>query len=402
VPWKARTELEERKELIAEWQAGEKNIAELCRRYGISRPTGYKWLKRHAEKGEGGLVELSRAPHYSSQAITDEVREKILTLRHQHPRWGPRKLRACLTRDSGEIRWPAASSIGELLRREGLSRPRRKRNRTVRYSDPLQHAAGANQVWCADFKGWFLCGNGERCDPLTITDAFSRYLLSCRSVAKTDEEHVRAVFETIFRESGMPQAIRTDNGPPFATGAPGGLSRLNIWWMKLGIHHERITPGCPQQNGRHERMHLTLKQETAAPPAGNLRQQQQVFIHFQREYNEKRPHEALQYHTPASLYAVSPRLYPSRLPELRYPSGAIMRAISQDGQFRWINQRVFVSKVLGGEYVGLLPIDEAFYEVYIGTSLLGWFDEAENFFARDPGPPAKREARIEEEGNLQG
>jgi transposase InsO family protein len=382
--------MEERKAFIDDWQAGGESFAELCRSYGISRQTGYKWRERFTAAGEEGLRELSRAPHECRHAIGEGVREQIIALRQQHLHWGPRKLRAYLVEHCGNIGWPAASSIGDLLQREGLVPMRRRRDHTVRYAEPLAHAQEANQVWCADFKGWFVCGNGERCDPLTITDAFSRFLFRCRSVEKSDGPHVHAICEVVFRDYGLPDAIRTDNGPPFATAAPGGLSHLNIWWMRLGIRHERIDPGCPQQNGRHERMHQTLKQETATPPAATRRQQQQAFDRFQQEYNYERPHEALGYRTPASLYVPSSRPYPRRLPELPYPPGAILRLINEDGRFRWINHRIFITKVLGREYVGLIPVAEGFYEVYFGPLLLGWFDAAENYFAPDRGPRHKR------------
>jgi putative transposase len=397
--WKTRTAVESRKVFIEDWQAGEKNFAELCREYGISRQSGYKWVGRFQEQGVQGLEELSRVPHSSPQTMSPEVRERILALREQHPRWGPRKLRAWLTAHAGDVRWPVASSMGALLHREGLTQGRRKRKRTVRYSEPLAHVNNANQVWCADFKGWFSCQDGERCDPLTITDACSRFLLRCRSVEKADGPHVRAIFKSAFQEWGMPEAIRTDNGSPFASTAPGGLSRLNIWWMRLGIRHERIDPGCPQQNGRHERMHSTLKQETAAPPARNLPQQQERFGRFQKEYNQERPHEALDYKTPASVFRASNREFPVRLPELEYPRGAILRKINEDGRLRWTNQRIFVSKVLGGEYVGLQPVDDALYEVYFGGLLLGWFDEVESYFALDPGP---RKVRRKTRSAVQG
>jgi transposase InsO family protein len=384
--------MDERKAFLEGWEKGENSFAELCRQYGISRQTGYKWQARFATGGAAGMQELSRAPHHCPQGIGAEVSRQIIALRQQHPRWGPRKLRAYLVEHGGKLQWPATSSIGDLLRREGLVAARRHRDRTVRYQEPLIHAQAANQVWCGDFKGYFVCGNGERCDPLTITDAFSRFLFRCRSVAKTDGPHVRGVFEAVFREYGLPEAIRTDNGPPFATTAPGGLSRLNIWWMRLGIRHERIEPGCPEQNGRHERMHQTLKQETAMPPAFTRRQQQQALERFQQEYNYERPHEALGYRTPASAYVPSPRPYPARLPEPQYPAGAILRLMDPHGQFRWVNNRVFVTKALGREYIGLVPIAEAFYEVYYGGLLLGWFDEAENYFAADRGPRHRRPA----------
>jgi hypothetical protein len=257
----------------------------------------------------------------------------------------------------------------------------------------LAHAQAPNQVWCADFKGWFVCGDGKRCDPLTISDAYSRYLLRCQAVAKTDGIRARSVFEAVFRECGLPDAIRTDNGAPFAGPTPAGLSRLSMWWIRLGIGHERIEPGCPQQNGRHERMHQTLKQETANPPAANLRRQQRAMLDFQREYNLERPHEALGYQTPGSLYVASARSYPARLPEPEYPAGSTLRSISRDGQMRWTNERVFLSKVLAGEQVGLLQVEDAFYEVYYGPVLLGWYDEAENFFVADAGRPDKQRRR---------
>jgi putative transposase len=394
--WKGRTMLEERRVLIEDWQSGEWSFSELCRRYGISRQTGYKWVQRFAEQGQSGLQELSRAPHNSPQTMCPEVRARVIALREAHPRWGPRKLRVNLSESDTDLQWPATSSIGELLHREGLAHGRRRRQRTVRYSEPLAHANDANRVWCADFKGWFLCGNGERCDPLTISDAYSRFLLRCRSVEKTDGPHVRGIFESAFREWGMPEAIRTDNGPPFSSKAPGGLSRLNIWWMRLGIRHERIEPGCPEQNGRHERMHLTLKQETADPAAGNLRQQQKAFHRFQEEYNHERPHEALGYKTPASAYVASPREYPARLPELEHPRGAILRKVNEDGRIVWVNRKAFISKTLGGEYVGLQPVEDGFYEVYFGGLLLGWFDEQESYFALDRGPRRRRRRRQEE------
>ena len=249
MPWKARSALEERKAFINEWRKQEVPFAELCRDFHISRQTGYKWLGRYEAEGESGLEERSRAPLHNPQEMSAEVREAILQLRQQHGRWGPRKLKALLQRQQPQRRWPALSSIGELLQREGLAHPRRNRRRTPPYTAPLQHAQAPNQVWCADYKGWFRCGDGARCDPLTITDAFSRYLLRCQQVERTDEPRARAVFEAAFREYGLPEAMRTDNGPPFATPAPGGLSRLSIWWIRLGIRHERIQPGCPEQNG---------------------------------------------------------------------------------------------------------------------------------------------------------
>lgn len=385
MPWRERSALEERKEFIAEWLGEEDAFAELCRRYGISRQTGYKWRGRWEAEGEAGLQEQSRAPLHSPQQMSGEVRKRVLEARMAHPRWGPRKLRGYLAgRYPGES-WPAASSIAELLRREGLAQQRRLRRRTTPYGEPLKEAGGPNQVWPADYKGWFLCGNGARCDPLTISDSFSRFLLRCQRVEKTDGAHARAVFEAVFLENGLPDAIRTDNGAPFASPAPGGLSRLSIWWVRLSIRHERIQPGCPEQNGRHERMHQTLKQETACPPAANLRRQQEAFLRFQHEYNYERPHEALGYKTPASVYVPSPRPYPGRLPELTYGPEFQLRRVSRNGYFSWKHEAVFVSEVLGQEVIGLLESDDGLFEVYYGPVFLGWFDAVELAFVADRG-----------------
>ncbi len=390
MPWKESSILEQRWKFVQEWRAGDECMAELCRRYGISRQCGYDLIHRFEQEGEAGLAWRSRAPHRQARAMASEVAARIVAFREKHPRWGPRKLRAHLARKDATTRWPAPSSIGELLKREGLVVERRKRWRTPPYTQPLNHAGEPNQVWCADFKGWFLCGDGSRCDPLTCSDAFSRYLLRCRAVAKTDGPHVRSVFEAMFRQYGMPEAIRTDNGPPFASKAPGGLSRLSIWWLRLGIRHERIEPGHPEQNGRHERMHRTLKQETAMPPAANLGRQQQAFIRFEREYNQERPHEALDNRTPADLYAPSPRPDPIRTPELEYPAGVCFRRISQQGSLRWHTERTFISEVLGRETVGLLEVDDEYFEVYYGPLMLGWFDGQLHRFERAMEPRAEQ------------
>jgi transposase InsO family protein len=291
------------------------------------------------------------------------------------------------------VAWPAASSIGELLKREGLIATRATRRKTPPYTQPLAHAAAPNQVWCADFKGWFYCGDGTRCDPFTITDAHSRFLLCCRATEKADGPHVRAVMEAVFREHGLPEAMRTDNGSPFASRAPAGLSRLSMWWLQLGIRHERIEPGRPDQNGRHERMHRTLKQETASPPAANRSRQQQAFIAFERMYNGERPHDALNGQRPADVYVNSARAFPERLRELVYPRGAHLRRISQQGSLKWHTERTFLSEVLARQTVGLLETEEEFFEVYYGPLLIGWFDGQSHVFA--PERPQPRRAKTE-------
>jgi transposase InsO family protein len=395
MPFEERNAVELRNEFIDRWISERETITELCEWFGISRKTGYKWIERYDGGGREGLADRSRAPHHHPQQMEAESAAAILAARQQYPSWGARKLRKLLGDQKPEQAWPAASSIGELLKREGLIVARRKRRRTPPYTQPLAHAQAANQVWCADFKGWFRCLDGMRCDPLTITDAYSRYLLRCRAVAKTDGLHVRAIFEAVFRECGLPEAIRTDNGSPFASPAPGGLSRLSMWWLKLGIRHERIEPGCPGQNGRHERMHRTLKAETASPAEANMGRQQARFLRFEREYNELRPHQALGYRKPAELYVGSVRRYPRRLPELEYPAGVHLRKISQQGSLKWKCQRTFLSQVLARETVGLLEVDDELFEVYYGPVMLGWFDGRHPTFVAEAQRKQRRRDHVD-------
>jgi putative transposase len=366
--------MEEKVRFVFEYEQDEHTMTELCRSYGIARETGYVWLRRYREHGLEGLVELKRAAQRHGNQTPPEREQAVVELRQAHMGWGPRKLKRVLERDQPGRSWPAASTIGELLKREGLVVGRKKRRRTAPYTEPLAHADGPNRVWCADFKGWFRTGDGERLDPLTISDAYSRYLLRCQAVAKTDTERARAIFEAGFREYGMPEAIRTDNGAPFASSAVAGLSRLAVWWMKLGIVPERIQAGHPEQNGRHERMHRTLKQETAQPAAANRRAQQRAFDRFRQEYNQQRPHQALGMQTPAAVYEPSPRAYPARVPEPEYPTTMLVRSVRHQGQIRWQKQEVFLSEVLWGERIGLLPLDERWFTVYFAQFPIARFD----------------------------
>jgi transposase InsO family protein len=262
---------------------------------------------------------------------------------------------------------PALSTIGDILKRNGLSVPRKLRRRASPSTQPFEECNDANRVWCADYKGWFNTKDGQRCDPLTITDACSRYILRCQAVEDLSYTVARGVFEAAFREYGLPIAMRTDNGTPFASTGLGGLSRLSVWWLRLGIQLERIEPGKPQQNGRHERMHLTLKQETTQPPAPNQRSQQRRFDVFREEYNHVRPHEALGMRTPASLYQPSPRIYPTRLPELAYGTGYEIRRIGDRGEFRWGGEKIFLTYALQDELIGLRCCDGRYWRIYFGT-----------------------------------
>jgi len=349
-------------------------MTELCQRYEVARETGYVWLRRYRATGVAGLVERSRAADRHANQTPEDLERLVVELRQAHMRWGPRKLKRILERDQPGRPWPAASTIGVLLKREGLVVARKKRGRTAPYTAPLAHADESNRVWCADFKGWFRTGDGQRIDPLTISDAHSRYLLRCQAVEKTDTARVQAIFEAAFREHGLPQAIRTDNGAPFASRAWAGLSRLAVWWIKLGIVPERIAAGHPEQNGRHERMHRTLKQEAAQPPAPNRRQQQQALDHFRQEYNGVRPHEALGMRTPASVYQLSPRKFPARVPEPQYPENMLVRSVRPHGCFRWKKHDVFLTEVLWGEQVGLLPEDDRWLTIYFAQLPLARFD----------------------------
>lgn len=374
MPWKASSVVEERMRFVWEQGRGLHTMTELCRAYKISRETGYYWLRRYQQGGLEALRDRDRAPRQHPNQTPEEVEEAVLQLRRAHMSWGPRKLKRVLEREATRRHWPAASTIGAMLAREGLVVSRKKRRRTPPYGEPFASADAPNRVWCADFKGWFRTQDGERIDPLTISDACSRYLLRCQSVEKSDTERVRAIFESAFREYGLPEAMRTDNGAPFASRAIAGLSRLAVWWMKLGIVPERIAPGHPEQNGRHERLHRTLKQETAAPPEASRQAQQRAFDQFRREYNEQRPHEALGLETPDAVYRPSPRRYPTRVPEPEYGSAFQVRRVRQHGQFRWKAENIFLSGTLEGESIGLLAEDERIYTVYFAAFPIAGFD----------------------------
>jgi putative transposase len=375
MPWKEICAVDQRMRLVAEYELDDLSMAELCRKYNVSRKTGYKWLGRIAQEGLDGLKDRSRAPHHHANEVVAEIEQAVLELRAAHPTWGPKKLLRRLQNEDSQVAWPARSTIAELLRRRGLVVPRKRRRRVPPHEQPFAACQGSNAIWCVDFKGWFRTGDGQRCDPLTISDAFSRYLIRCQAVPNTGIEGVQPLFEAAFREYGLPGAIRSDNGVPFASHGIGGLSRLSVWWIKLGIMPERIEAGKPQQNGRHERMHLTLKKETASPPAATVRGQQQRFDAFRREFNQERPHEALDLATPASKYECSPRPYPSRLLEITYPPEWVWRVVRPCGQVRLRGRQFFLGEALIGEVVGLEPLNERYWRTHFGPVALGIYDE---------------------------
>jgi transposase InsO family protein len=374
--------MSERVKFVAAYLEYEVRFTDLCRDFGVSRKTGYKWVRRYEADGAGALEERSRAPHTHPNAVPANAVQAILSIRRRHPRWGPRKLRVILKRQQPRLALPAASTIGDLLKRHGLVRKRRRIRRSSPYGDRLRQYDAPNAVWCADFKGGFPVG-GERCQPLTISDGFSRYLLRCQALRHSLHRYTQRVFESAFCEYGLPRAIRTDNGPPFSTLAPGGLSRLAVWWIRLGIRPERIRPGRPDQNGRHERMHSTLKAETARPPRSSFSAQQRAFDRFQAEYNDERPHEALGQEVPASLYRPSLRGYPRRLPEVEYPAHFETRLAYPNGVISFGTSQWYVSACLAGERVGLEPCVDGRWRVHFGWVPIGVLDPRQAAERRD-------------------
>jgi putative transposase len=363
--------VDERMRFVIAVEAREASFAALCRRFGMSRRIGYKWLGRYQEFGVEGLVDLSRAPLNHPQAVPPAVAERCLEVRRRYPTWGPVKVRAYLARRDPQTAWPAASTIGELFDREGLTVKRKLRRRSPPSSAPFADCGAANDVWCIDFKGWFLTGDGTRCEPLTLSDAHSRYLLRCQVMPRNDAEHVWPVVDAALREFGLPTALRSDNGSPFASRGAGGLSQLSVKVIKAGVLPERIAPGKPQQNGRHERMHLTLLQDTASPPARSLRQQAERFRVFQHIFNNERPHEALGDDRPADHYAVSPRRWDGVLREPEYSDDHQVRRVRHNGEIRWRGSTVYVTEALIGEPVGLREGQDDSWSVSYGPVELG-------------------------------
>jgi transposase InsO family protein len=363
--------VDERMRFVMAVEAQEEAFAVVCRRFGVSRRTGYKWLARYEEAGVGGLTDRSRAPHFHPQAITASMAERCLAVRRAHPTWGPMKVREWLERRDPATDWPAVSTIGALFDREGLTVRRRLRRRSPPSSIPFRHCGAANDIWCMDFKGWFLTGDGSCCEPLTLSDAYSRYLLRCQALARTDTEHVWPVLEAAFREFGLPHRLRSDNGPPFASCGAGGLSRLAVQVIKAGVTPERIVPGKPQQNGRLERLHLTLKQDTATPPAQTLPEQLKRLRAFQRLYNDERPHQALGNDTPAQHYACSPRRFDGILRAPDYGLDQTARRVRNNGAIKWCGNEIYINEALAGEPIGLAENADGSFTASYGPIVLG-------------------------------
>lgn len=375
MPWNETTPMHERLRFVEDWKLKVFDVAELCRRFQVSRKTGYKWLKRHAEAGVRGLESRSRRPHRSPQRTDARTMDRILRLKHRHLSWGAKKLLKVLRAKEPERAWPACSTVSALLKRSGLVVAKRRRSWPGHAPKPQTPMSAPNEIWTVDYKGEFKTRDGIYCYPLTVVDGFSRYLLACQGHASTATGPAKTVFQGLFREYGLPRIIRSDNGVPFATTALGRLSRLSVWWIKLGITPELIEPAHPEQNGRHERMHKTLKAETTRPPRANRCVQQRAFNEFRHEYNFERPHEGLDLETPASVYLPSPRLLPDRPNPIEYPGHFEQRLVSENGGIRWNGEWVGVTHVLAGERIGLEYVDDDLWDVFFGPVKLGRLNE---------------------------
>ncbi len=384
MPWICTKPMEERTKFVHAYQDGFFSVSELCKRFSISRKTGYKWIARYEEGGLDALFDRSRAPKSCPHKTPEEVEDIIVKCRGKHSTWGPKKLRPYLAKRH-DIEFPAISTIGAILDRHGLIEPRRIRRSSRHPGAPCLTTTAPNDIWTTDFKGEFKTKDGVYCFPLTVCDAQTRFILDVRGLYSTKQKGAIPVFERLFETYGLPLAIRTDNGVPFATRAICGLSKLSVWWIKLGIGHQRIEPGEPTQNGTHERMHRTLKAETARPPASSMRTQQKAFDFFRAEFNDERPHEALDFESPGALYIPSPRPMPSKLPRPDYPGHFEIRRVSCCGTFRLNVGQIFLSQTLNHEWIGLEETDDGIWDIYFYDVLLARLDERDfNLYAAVP------------------
>jgi len=373
MPWKECHVVDDRLRFVARRLDGEK-MAPLCKEFGISRKTGYKIYERYKDCGVRGLTDRSRRPYRHANQLPILVEKTIVALKREYPNWGAPKIRERLRRRCPELLCPAISTVHAVLHRHGLVSRRRRRRVRLR-GTALSRPTQPNDLWCADYKGEFMLANRRYCYPLTVTDFATRYLIGCEALTTTQEQYAFLVFERLFKEFGLPRAIRTDNGVPFASAhALYGLSKLSVWWLRLGIELERIRPGHPEQNGQHERMHLTLKREATKPAAGNVLQQQARFEAFMACYNRERPHQALAMKVPADLYAPSPRPY-GDLPELDYPLHDWSSTVTTCGRICFRTRKINLSQVFAGQRVGVRQVSERIWLVTFMQYDLGYFDD---------------------------
>lgn len=374
MPWRETNPVKERQTLIARWERGGVSVAQLAVEAGVSRKTAHKWIARYQIWQGPGLEARSRAPRTHPTRTPDAVRTFLVQTKLAHLTWGPKKLLGVMAERAPDLRRPAISTAAAILHQAGLVRPSKRRRRTPPWTASLVAGPMANDTWSIDFKGWFRTGDGSRCEPLTVCDVATRYCLLCQSLPHPRAAEVRRVLTRVFRRYGLPRVIRTDNGPPFASAGLGGLSALALWWIKLGILPERITPAHPQENGRHERLHRTLTAEALQPVAPTLRAQQRAFDRFVQTYNHERPHEALGQCPPARRYHRSPRPYPATLPELTYPATMTVRRVRSNGEIKWHGRKIFLSTILHGEPVGLAPLGNGRWTIQFGPLRIGMLD----------------------------
>jgi transposase InsO family protein len=367
--------MRERAVFIRAWEAEIFTMKELCEHFGVSRKTGYKWVNRYREGDPGSLADRSRAPRTCPHRTPAEIEAVVIKMKREHTRWGPKKIIDELQKTQPKKNWPAVSTAGAILKRAGLVKKRKRRRRWQHPGHPPLKADRPNELMTVDFKGEFRLGDKSVCYPLTIQDRFSRYVMACKGLPSPRLDDVRITMESLFREVGLPERIRTDNGEPFASHGISGLTRLNVWWMRLGVRHERIDKGCPYQNGAHERMHQELKAETTRPPAYSFSGQQTLFDDFVREYNEIRPHEGIDQQRPSDLWIPSPRSYPERLKDPEYPGYFEVRRVRSGGEIKFKSRMQFVSQALAGQLIGLEPIDDGVWSVIFCQTLLGRLDE---------------------------
>ncbi|MCK5945411.1 MAG: integrase core domain-containing protein [Planctomycetes bacterium] len=371
MPWTKTDPVSERQKFVRLVLKGQVTMTQACQQFGISRKTGYKILARHAELGMAGLADASRAPKTHPNQAPPDVEAAVLRVRKAHPTWGSKKILWALEREHPDRAWPARSTVDAILKRAGVVVPRRRRRRRQPTSPPVVEAAAPNDVWSMDYKGWFRVGDGTRCDPLTVNDVCTRASLACRAMVAPKTADVQQRLTETFRAFGMPRYMLSDGGPPFGSTGLGRLSRLGVWLVRIGVVPVLIEPGRPDQNGRHERFHETLKAETASPPSGSIRAQQAAFDRFQQVYNEERPHEALDMKTPAEVYDLSPRQLQDKPAEHSYPDQLAPRRVRPDGGIKWGGSQVFLGEAFRGEVVGIEAVDDGLWHVHLGPIRLG-------------------------------